>query len=135
MAKKNNNPETIIMDLPEVKDIPGQENIKPPVNGEMADTTASSAGEEGDEILGTSSSDDLGIVMGTEADVSADERDMLSHLDSRRADREEDSLAGGALDNTDEDGVPLEERTGGYDLSGEDLDTPGIEDDESEDVE
>ncbi len=44
-------PETIIMDLPEVKDIPGQEFIHVPPLGELADTTISSDDEEGVGIL------------------------------------------------------------------------------------
>ena len=47
MAKKDKN----TIDLPEVTDIPGQEHIRPPRLGELADTTASSADEEGDDVL------------------------------------------------------------------------------------
>ena len=47
--KKNN--KEIIIDLPDVEDIPGQENIKPPKIREMIDTTISSADEEGDNIF------------------------------------------------------------------------------------
>lgn len=43
--------ETAIMDLPEVKDIPGQENIEPMPLGELADTTISSDDEEGVGVL------------------------------------------------------------------------------------
>ena len=43
--------EEFIIDMPEVKDIPGQEHIHPPVIREMQDTTISSADEEGDGIL------------------------------------------------------------------------------------
>jgi hypothetical protein len=43
--------ETAIFDLPEVKDIPGQEHIRIMPLGELADTTISSADEEGAGIL------------------------------------------------------------------------------------
>lgn len=43
--------ETAVLDLPEVKDIPGQEHIRVMPFGEMADTTISSADEEGAGIL------------------------------------------------------------------------------------
>jgi hypothetical protein len=43
--------ETAILDLPEVKDIPGQEHIKVMPFGELADTTISSSDEEGAGIL------------------------------------------------------------------------------------
>lgn len=39
--------DTTIMDLPEVSDIPGQENIHPAPLGPLADTTISSDDEEG----------------------------------------------------------------------------------------
>jgi len=44
-------PDETIMELPEVKDIPGQENIHPPALGELADTTISSADEEGEGLF------------------------------------------------------------------------------------
>ena len=40
-------PETAIIDLPDVKDIPGQEFIHPAPMGEMADATIASDDEEG----------------------------------------------------------------------------------------
>jgi hypothetical protein len=39
-------PEITIIDLPDVEDIPGQENIHVPPLGELADTTISSDDEE-----------------------------------------------------------------------------------------
>ena len=39
--------ETVILDLPDVADIPGQEKIRVPPLGELADTTISSDDEEG----------------------------------------------------------------------------------------
>ncbi len=44
--------EESFMDLPEVKDIPGQEFIKVPSLGGLADTTLSSSDEEGDAVFG-----------------------------------------------------------------------------------
>jgi hypothetical protein len=54
MAKKDKN----TIDLPEVSDIPGQEHIRAPRLGELADSTASSADEEGDDILEPGDGDD-----------------------------------------------------------------------------
>jgi hypothetical protein len=39
-------PDEATLDLPEVKDIPGQEHVRPLPPGEMADTTISSSDEE-----------------------------------------------------------------------------------------
>ena len=46
-------PDEATLDLPEVKDIPGQEHVRPLPPGEMADTTISSADEEANELLDT----------------------------------------------------------------------------------
>lgn len=45
-------PDEAIIDLPDVKDIPGQEHIHPPSLGELADTTISSDDEEGVGLFG-----------------------------------------------------------------------------------
>lgn len=44
-------PDTASIDLPEVTDIPGQENVHVPPLGELSDTTASSDDEEGEGIF------------------------------------------------------------------------------------
>ena len=121
------------MDLPEVKDIPGQEHVSPPRTEEMVDTTISSADEEGDEILNAPKEDDLGIVMGTEADVTPEERTALANIDRRRVNSEDADLVTNSLDSTDEDGTPLNEKSSP--LSGEDLDVPDLEDTDGEDIE
>src|SRR5215203_4876306 len=67
-------PDEGTIDMPEVKDIPGQEHIHVPALGELADTTISSADEEGagllDELNGEEEDDEDTIVMGTEADIT-----------------------------------------------------------------
>jgi hypothetical protein len=71
-------PEETFIDLPDVSDIPGQEHVSAPRLGELADTTISSAGEEGDEIFDDDDLDgDVEYIMGTEGDVSRDERRSL----------------------------------------------------------
>ena len=50
-------PENTTIDLPEVKDIPGQEFVHVPSLGELADTTISSADEE-DVLNGDSLGED-----------------------------------------------------------------------------
>ncbi|HLZ87612.1 MAG TPA: hypothetical protein VKQ52_10240 [Puia sp.] len=123
MAKKDKN----TIDLPEVKDIPGQENIKPPRLGELADTTASSADEEGDDVL--EQDDDLA---GPGSNVSRDERRALANVDNREVDTEDEVLNEAALDSTDDDGDPLNEGSFGSDVSSDDLDIPGADEDDSD---
>jgi hypothetical protein len=122
MAKKDKK----TMDLPEVSDIPGQENIKPLRLGELADTTASSADEEGDDIL--EDDDDLGL-SNKGNNVSREERRDLARSARGEDGTEDDVLDEAALDSTDDDGDPLNEGSFGRERSGDDLDVPGAEDD------
>jgi hypothetical protein len=62
--RKHLEPEKATLDLPDVGDIPGQENIKIPRMKEYQDITASSADEEGDELF----EDDLLDEEGSEED-------------------------------------------------------------------
>lgn len=123
--------------LPDVSDIPGQANVVPPPLGELADTTISSADEEdlvsGDSLDNTGEDDDVNIVMGTEADVTADDLRNLGPKD-QDMDMGEDEDPGNmqGLDETDDDGEPLNENSGKrMDATGEDLDVPGSEEDDA----
>jgi hypothetical protein len=123
MAKKDKN----TMDLPEVSDIPGQEHVRPPRLGELGDTTASSADEEGDDIDGLNSDEKLGLSPGS--NVSREERRTLASIDNRETDTEDEVLNEAALDSTDNDGDPLNEGSFGREVSGDDLDVPEGDDD------
>jgi hypothetical protein len=127
MANKDKN----TIDLPEVSDIPGQEHIRAPRLGELADSTASSADEEGDDVLEPGDGDD-DLRLDRRSNVSKDERAMLGSIDRRRDDSEDETLRTGLLDSTDEDGTPLNEKSFGNerndDLSADDLDVPGEDD-------
>ena len=109
--------------LPDVRDIPGQEYISPAPGGIMRDTTPSSADEEdivnGDSL--NSDDDELKIVMGTEAEVTAEDLALLSNEDV--------NVSRASLDSIDEDGEPLNEITGAADM-GNDLDVPGSDTDD-----
>lgn len=135
MAKKDKN----TIDLPEVSDIPGQEHIRAPRLGELADSTASSADEEGDDIL-EHGDEDNDLRLDRRSNVSSQEKAMLGSIDRRRDESEDASLRTGLLDSTDEDGTPLNEKSFGNerndDLSADDLDVPReSEDDIDEDEE
>lgn len=127
-GKLNLNEENI--SLPDAREIPGQEHITPPPAGMMGDVTASSADEEdlvsGDSLDARDDDDEVKIVMGTEADVTAEDLRLLSDEDI--------NVSGAELDDIDEEGEPLNESTGETDM-GEDLDVPGSEaDDNNEDI-
>lgn len=135
MKNKIKNPgeeKTITIDMPEVKDIPGQEHIKPPRIKEMEDVTISSADEEGEGLL-----DDLNQEEGNEAGtdnktiISAEEKKSLRRS-LRPVTSETEDLEKLVLDSVDDDGDELNE-TGKPGDMGEDLDVPGAElDDDDE---
>jgi hypothetical protein len=121
------------MELPEVKDIPGQEHIHVPPGGILADETASSADEEGDSILDDATDEDI-----LQEQEDADELDEKEDTDNFPAnsypvDEDDRNMKKMALENKDDEGEALNEDSD--DLSGKDLDVPGSdEDDEDEEI-
>jgi hypothetical protein len=117
-------PEEIIIDLPDVKDIPGQEFVHPAPLGMLADTTISSADEEGEGLFDDDEEDD--IVMGVEADIKNVDKDILERSEDYRPTIDSNNLRRASLDNTDFDGAELNEGSFGNRRSGSDLDTQEI---------
>ena len=118
-------PDEGTLDLPEVKDIPGQEHVRPLPPGEMADTTISSADEEASKLLDT----DEDVLMDKDLNVTSTERDLLQRSSESMATLDDEQLNIAALDSTDDDGEKLNESS---DMSGNDLDVPGSEDDDAD---
>lgn len=118
-------PENTVIDMPDVSDIPGQEHIQVPSLGEMADTTISSADEEGDEIWNEDASTESDALMPADFDstVSQREKDTLSRTEMDVPSQDNTNLRHAALDAYDEEGVPLNEKSGANAISGSDLDT------------
>ena len=127
--RKNMEPENANLDLPEVKDIPGQEHINPAPAGEMADVTISSSDEEGDSIF-----NDNTDVPDDDADstVTQEERDDLRQSANDMPTEDDTNLRRSALDNTDEDGNPLNEDSFKDNVTGTGLDVPGAEADDAD---
>lgn len=119
------------LDLPEVKDIPGQEHVHVPRMREFQDTTISSDDEEGASILDTPEDEDIVADRGTN-NVSAEEAALLQDAADYNSDEDDKIIKASALDSTDEDGDPLNERGFRNAYSGKDLDVPGSEDDDLE---
>lgn len=121
--------EETIMDLPDVKDIPGQEFVHAPVIGEMGDTTISSADEEGANIIGLN--DDDGdtddYTSGSGGNISRAEKAALAD-DNYMPTRDEKNLRQARMDNVDFDGEPLNEGSFGAMQTEKDLDIPGSRD-------
>lgn len=128
-------PATIIMDMPEVKDIPGQEHIHVPQFREMQDITISSAGEEGEGILDDLNTENNPARIDESANVTATEKKQLKKSAGHQPNAETEDFNNMALDETDNDGDPLNESNIRQNRSGEDLDTPGADlDDEDENI-
>lgn len=123
--KQHLQPDEGTLDLPNVKDIPGQEHIHPLIAREFADTTISSDDEEGVGVLDEEDEDE--IVKDTGANVSKEEKKLLRDASEKTPDTDEENLEKAQLDNMDEDGELLNEKTN---LSGSDLDIPGSEEDD-----
>jgi len=118
-------PDQATLELPEVKDIPGQEHIKVAPLGDLADITASSADEEGKGVL-----DEVPITRkSNDADVTEEEKKVLQASAEYSPVEEEVNMRRALPDNTDLDGEPLNET---IDFSGEDLDVPGSELDDTD---
>jgi hypothetical protein len=117
------------LDLPDVKDIPGQELVHPPEPGEFADTTIASDDEEGVGLF-EDSDEDKDIQMNTEADVPAQDKSLLQQTDERMPTDDEERLRRSSLDNTDNEGDPLNEKSMDNARSGSDLDTSGVDEDD-----
>jgi hypothetical protein len=118
------------LDLPEVKDIPGQEHIHVPRMREFADTTASSDDEEGGTLLDTPEDEDIKADRGS--NVSDEEAALLAAAADANSDEDDKIVQATALDSTDEDGDPLNEKGFRNAYSGTDLDVPGSEDDDAD---
>ena len=120
--------EEVTMDLPEVSDIPGQENIILPSLDALGDTTASSDDEEGVGLLDDLNEDEeTEPADGSEADVTPMEKTLLEQADEDMPTRDDQQLKESFLDETDEEGDPINEGSMTTDVSGGDLDNGGVE--------
>lgn len=82
-----------------------------------------------------SEDDDVQIVMGTEADVTEEDLEMLEDADQNMDTKDDQYLIEDGLDEYDDDGDPLSETDVPGDVSGESLDVPGSElDDDDENL-
>jgi hypothetical protein len=121
----------ITIDLPDVKDIPGQEFVNAPPLGALADTTISSADEEGEGIFDDEETTDASF------DVTAEERNILERTDYMPT-TDENNLTRASMDSTDFQGEALNEKGFGQGIgdtvADEDLDMDAAEDDTATDA-
>jgi len=133
--KQNKDPQYISMDMPEVKDIPGQEHVKVPAFREMQDTTISSADEEGAGIVDDLNTDRESSTNDDASNVSRQEKKLLRKSAGPQPTDDTRDFNKMALDERDDDGELLNEKSIRRDRNGEDLDVPGAElDDNDENI-
>jgi len=118
--------EETFIELPDVKDIPGQEFVNTPPAGVLGDTTISSADEEGINVFDRGDAEDLRRT-GNDADVSRGERRALEQIDYMPT-ADENNLQDARMDNVDFQNEPLNEKGFGEERTGDDLDIPGSTD-------
>ena len=129
-------PEVVILDLPDVSEIPGQEHIHVPRMREMQDVTIASDDEEGVGIFGDDDDEEEDIdepleLTGSDADVSRMEQGLLARsAEASGLDEDDEIMERSGLDQTDEEGEPLNEGGFATDASGSDIDTSGIDEDD-----
>lgn len=125
--RKELDTEETYMDLPDVKDIPGQEFVNTPPMGALADTTISSDDEEGTDVFDKDDDQDLRTT-GDQGDVRRAQRIALQDTEYMPT-RDEDRLVEANMDNVDFQNTPLNEKGfGQQERTGEDLDMPGNND-------
>jgi len=120
--EKELQPEETTIELPDVKDIPGQEFVHNPSLDSLGDTTIASDDEEGTRIF--DQDDAESSTSGSDSNVSKDERTALKDI-TYMPTRDEDNLRRATMDNTDFQGEPLNERSFGEERNGKDLDESG----------
>lgn len=70
----------------------------------------------------------------SDTDVSPEERRLLAETARTGPASEDEALHRASLDETDEDGTPLEEKGLDQDLAGDDLDIPGADEDDADEA-
>jgi len=127
-------PEIVTIDMPEVHDIPGQENIEVPNIREMQDVTISSEDEEAEELLSELNTREEGNDRDNNDNVSVEEERLLRRSAGHPETPESKDYKAMSLDTRDDDNEALNEKASNNDRFGEDLDVPGAElDNEDED--
>ena len=118
--------EEATLDLPDIKDIPGQENIKIPDLKEMADTTIASDDEEGIGLFEDENGDDASSLrIGATKEISED--NLIVDEDDSEAELDDDGLEITDDSVSDDSDVSKEEKIA-LDRSAIDTDTQDNED-------
>jgi len=118
--------EEITFQLPDVKEIPGQEFINIPNMDEFKDATPSSDDEEGKDVWKDELVED-DVITDQASNVTDEEKELLDLSANDMPTKDEQQLRRATLDERDDDGELLNERTSA--MSGSDLDVPGADDD------
>ena len=88
-----------------------------------------SGGSETERVVDDDNDDELEIVMGTEADVTPQDLALLGDKDKDMDLGDDELVSMEGLDDTDQDGEPLNEAAVDTDTTGDDLDIPEADED------
>jgi hypothetical protein len=124
MKQDNNKQPTEDKDLPGYPHHSPQEDITQPSNnnGFISLDEEKNSPQDRSDMTDTATEGDVEIVMGTEADVTAEDLAILE--------QEDPNTIAAMLDDTDDDGEPLNEASDNQ-QAGDGLDVPGSEDDDA----
>lgn len=114
--------EIIEVKIPDVSEIPGQENFIPAPVGQLSGATISSSDEEEDNLFDDNIDED--IKNNPDSNVSKIEKEDLRKA-ANDMPGDDENLREAALDNTDDEGTPLNEGSFKKNISATDLDIPG----------
>lgn len=115
--------DTASLQLPDAKDIPGQEHVHPPRFNEYVDTTISSADEEADDLFADEEEEN-------DTNVGEEEKLLLQRTEDSMSTQDDEDVFNAELDDLDEDGTPLNET---IDTSGDDLDVEPLKEEDEDD--
>ncbi|MGC4234230.1 MAG: hypothetical protein QM594_14720 [Niabella sp.] len=124
--KKELRPDKAVIDLPDIEDIPGQENVKPSETSQAENLTIASDDEEGTGVMDDGEETDE--LTNDISNVTKEERELLKASETVYT-ADDDDLNRAGLDNEDFEGEKLNEHT---DRDGKDLDVPGQEEDDAD---
>lgn len=123
----------LTIDMPDVSDIPGQEHVHVPSMRALGDTTAASDDEEGVGIFEEEDAlEEEAPADASDSDVTQTEKRILKNAANDVDTNDDRHLKESFLDETDEEGDPINEGSMGTDVSGGDLDTANSEDDDAD---
>lgn len=130
--------DSVALNMPDIQDGPGQEEIATPVTTAWPDELPDVFDNAETRLVGNAlpddQEDDVAFLMGTDADVTVDDLLLLGDPDKDQDGLEDEQIRNEGLDDTDFDGDLLNEAIVDNDSTGEDLTVPGSDLDDADEA-